>query len=453
MSSIGGSVSSSFWRSGTFILAGTAVATVVFRLGSNLILTRLLSPEIFGFVAIVISVSVVLTLITDMGFHAFVVRHPRGEEREFLDTVWTVRVIRSAILVVLILLAAPWLASLYGRPETTPAILVLAFVFALDGVSSLGVISATRQERAGFVSIFDFVMTVLTTCILVAVVIVIRSEWGFLLGFVLGAAVRAVASYTAFPGSFRRLSLDRGAAKELVAFAWIVVPSSIITLALTQWDKVVFPRFLDLGEFGLYMVALGIVGAITSFTIAYTHRIVYPALARLSRDDPEGLIADYYQLRLYVTAALALSIGMVAGASGIIVQVLFDDRYLGVAWYLGVLVFAPAFQYNVGCAEAYLVAVGKISWVLTFNVLRLVHVIFFGSIGYYFIGITGLLLAMATMDVPAMVVGWELLRRAKALRLWHEASFLALLAFGFGLGYVADLTAKWLIAKGWLPQF
>lgn len=453
MNSSGGSVSSSFWRSGTFILAATAVATVVFRLGSNLILTRLLSPEIFGFVAIVISVSVVLTLITDMGFHAFVVRHPRGEEREFLDTVWTVRAIRSAILVVLILLTAPWLASLYGRPETTLAILVLAFVFALEGVSSLGVISATRQERAGFVSIFDFVMTVVTTCLLVAVVIVIRSEWGFLLGFVLGAAVRAVASYMAFPNSFRRLRLDRGAAKELIAFAWIVVPSSIITLALTQWDKVVLPRFLDLAEFGLYMVALGIVGAITSFTIAYTHRIVYPTLARLARDDTEGLNADYYRLRLYVTAILALSIGMVAGASGIIVQVLFDDRYLGVALYLGILAFAPAFQYNVGCAEAYLVAVGKIRWVLIFNVLRLVHVIVFGSIGYYFIGITGLLLAMATMDVPAMVLGWELLRRAKALRLWHEAFFLALLALGFGLGRVADLTALWLIANGWLPQF
>ena len=67
----------------------------VLRLAGNLILTRLLVPELFGLMTLAQTAITGLSMFSDIGTSANVVRHPRGEDPKFLNTAWTLQVIRG----------------------------------------------------------------------------------------------------------------------------------------------------------------------------------------------------------------------------------------------------------------------------------------------------------------------------------------------------------------------
>ena len=84
-------------RAGSWVGAGQLLGNVL-RLGSSLVMTRLLAPEAFGLFAIVTVVSVVLALLADVGIRSAIITHSRGTSVDFLDTAWTVQIVRGVLV-------------------------------------------------------------------------------------------------------------------------------------------------------------------------------------------------------------------------------------------------------------------------------------------------------------------------------------------------------------------
>src|SRR5262245_20535951 len=88
----------------SFALRGTVItvlgfgATLVLRLGSNLALTRLLSPQAMGIGALITTVLLGLWLMTTFGADLSVIQNERGEDKAFLNTAWTMESMRGAII-------------------------------------------------------------------------------------------------------------------------------------------------------------------------------------------------------------------------------------------------------------------------------------------------------------------------------------------------------------------
>src|SRR5580693_6285452 len=96
------------------------------RLGSNLILWRLLYPDAFGLMAIVNSFIVGLAMFSDIGIGQNVVRHERGDEPDFLNTIWTIQVLRGLALMVLAIAGAIPVAHFYHQRELAGLIPMVA---------------------------------------------------------------------------------------------------------------------------------------------------------------------------------------------------------------------------------------------------------------------------------------------------------------------------------------
>src|SRR5687768_3709687 len=96
---------------------GTYAASVAVRFGSNIVLSRLVAPEVFGMIVIVLAIRVGADLLSDVGIGQSVVNNPDGEKPDFYDTAWTIQVIRGlALFAVCQVLAGP-IAELYRIPE------------------------------------------------------------------------------------------------------------------------------------------------------------------------------------------------------------------------------------------------------------------------------------------------------------------------------------------------
>ena len=97
------------------------VASQAVRFGSNLILTRLLFPEAFGMMALVTVAMVGLGNFSDVGTGPAIAYNRRGDDPDFLDTAWTLHVIRGVLLWLADLRAGLAVRALLRRADARPA--------------------------------------------------------------------------------------------------------------------------------------------------------------------------------------------------------------------------------------------------------------------------------------------------------------------------------------------
>lgn len=128
-----------------FATAWTFAASAVLKLGSSLALTRLLRPDAYGIIAILMSINVILTMIADIGTTVSIVRSKEGDDPRFLNTAWTLKFLRSLINGSIVLVGAPVIASLYHAPEMTTPIRVFSIWFFIDGFESISFPLAVRS--------------------------------------------------------------------------------------------------------------------------------------------------------------------------------------------------------------------------------------------------------------------------------------------------------------------
>lgn len=85
-------------RSGSIWIVGAFGASQVLRLGLNIVLAALLFEEAFALMAIVTAVMIGLGGFSDIGLQQNVIQSSRGDEPAFLNTAWTMQVIRGVEL-------------------------------------------------------------------------------------------------------------------------------------------------------------------------------------------------------------------------------------------------------------------------------------------------------------------------------------------------------------------
>src|SRR5262245_23612870 len=101
---------------------GSAVWTVLgfgamqlLRFGFNLALTRLIAPQVFGVMAIVNLCVQALHMFSDLGIRQCVIHHARGDEADFLNTAWTLQILRGLLLWALAAAVALPAAAFYSE--------------------------------------------------------------------------------------------------------------------------------------------------------------------------------------------------------------------------------------------------------------------------------------------------------------------------------------------------
>ncbi|MBR9805571.1 oligosaccharide flippase family protein, partial [bacterium] len=171
----------------TFALMLTTALSGIVRLGSNLILSRLLYPEAFAIVGLIVSVFFVLELSSDMGFHAYIVRHKEGNKADLLDTLWSIRLLRGVILAAIMMLASWPLAQYFDSAALQPVFFVSAFVLLIQALHPLSDIVSDRQNRVAKPLYLELLAYSLSTIVVISVAFVSRSHWALVGGLFLQA--------------------------------------------------------------------------------------------------------------------------------------------------------------------------------------------------------------------------------------------------------------------------
>ena len=402
-----------------------------------MILTRLLTPSEFGIVGIVSSVFFAVAMVTDLGFQDFLVRHERTEDRHFRDVIWTIHAKRGLAVFVAVAIASPLIAWAFDKPVVALPLAVASFIFVINGVASLSLMTALRRDKARELSLLDFLLQVFQTVACVALALWWHNAWSIIAAMLLQSALRAILSYRIFPDSAQRPDHDRAISHEFLVFSRFVMASSALALVIGQSDKVVLGRIFTLGEFGLYAIALTIASAPTAFAESFINRIVFPICAATWRETPAELASVYYKVRRLPAALYAFACGGLIGSAALVVALLYDPRYAMSSTFMSLLMIGTALRLPNIAAAQLMITVGQVQKTMHMTIVRLLWVLVAIPAGLLLFGPIGVVAAIGLIEVPAMLYCWLLLHNMDVLDFKEELAYLGLVAAGAAIGWLA----------------
>ena len=226
--------------------------TALIKLSSSLVLTRLLAPQAYGIFGILLSIVYIVNLVSDVGTYAFVIRHPRGGEAKFIHAVWTIRFLRCVLNFSVVFLGAPVIAAIYSTPVLTNALRIFSFQFLIAGFESMSFILAHRDQKARISNYADMISNAVMTVFVIVVASILRSYLALIYGVLLQQTLMTIGSHFFYRNIGIRFAYDREVAAEQFKFARFVLPSSLLTMVLSQYDKLILLKLFDLTLVGVY---------------------------------------------------------------------------------------------------------------------------------------------------------------------------------------------------------
>lgn len=428
----------SFGTTRTGVLGLTTVGSLIVRTGSSMVLTRLLIPDDFGIIGIIGSVFYTVALLTDIGTHAFLIRHERAGERHFRDVIWTIHAKRGFALFIAVAASSPLIAWVLGKPSIALPLAVASLTFTINAFASFSLVTALRNDKSRELSLFEFSLQIAQTIACILLAVWWRNVWALIGAMIIQASLRTALSYKILPDAAHRHARDANIFRELAAFSRLILLSSTLTFFIAQSDKLVLARLFTLHEFGLYAIALSITSAPIAFADAYVMRIIFPLYAEGWRQSPEQLPGIYYKVRRWPSLLYALGCGGLIGGSPLLVALLYDPRYGRVAIFISLLMISVALRLPNQAAMQFVTATGDLKRLVQTNVVRVAWLAIAIPVGFLALGSFGVVVAVGLIEVPAMIYSWTFLRKAGVLDLRQELLFPMVMGLGAAMGAVVS---------------
>lgn len=396
------------------------------RLASNLILTRLLFPEAFGLMALVAVFITGLGMFSDAGISTAIIRNKRGDDPSFLNTAWTVQVIRGVWLWLAACALAYPAAQLYETDLLLQLLPVAGLNALIAGFAPTKVLQANRHLILGRVITLDMTSQILGALAMIALAYMLESVWALVFGGLIGSAIKLALQYRFMPGDNNRFQWEGDAVTELFNFGKFILLSTAVTFVIKQGDKAVLGRFVSLSELGVYNIAFMLATVPLMLVTALNGKIIQP----LYRMKPLQASARnrrqvFRARRLAICCALSFVVGL--SFAGIwLVDVMYDDRFAqaGPMVVLMCLALIPRMVF-LGYGGV-LLAVGDSQKFFHMNLATGTTQLALMLAGVYWLGIFGVILApaLATLLVHPLRIFW--VRPLKGWDALGDAMFLSL---------------------------
>ena len=194
----GESLKAKVFRGGALMGMGSFAEQAV-RFGRNMLLTRMLAPEAFGLMAMVLSAATLIQVLVDVGAREAIVQNPKGSEEGHVVAAWWMTVGRALSIYSLVYVLAPFAARFYGHSELTALARIAILSIVFDGLMSPRAIVAQKEMKFGKVAAIDNGGSICGVLITVILSFYLRDVWALVIGFCSENAIRCILSFIICP--------------------------------------------------------------------------------------------------------------------------------------------------------------------------------------------------------------------------------------------------------------
>jgi O-antigen/teichoic acid export membrane protein len=387
------------------LLRGTIWTTIayglgqVLRLGTNVVLARLLSPEVFGIMLIVYSFRTGIELLSDVGLSQSVIYERDAEDPQFYNTAWSLQLIRGILLWIIFTAAAIPLADFYSSPILLWVIPITAFNIVLASLTSVQ--KTLLQKRLLIVKLNAFELAVQFASAVAHILWALFNPtvWALVFGGLFGSVVQMVGSYFLLPGVNQRFYLSGPVVSKILRFGKWIFFSSMVYFLSTYVDRFYFPKVVPLEIFGIYGIARSISDLSGNLVLRLGNVVLFPFIAahfQMPRAELRQQIAKI-RVRFLLLAGFGFSFFVATG--DLAIKLLYDERYHAATWILPILTIGSWFSVLTTLNEYKLLGLGKPSYAGLANLIKLLFLVIGLPLSAKFYGLVGGVVVVALSDL------------------------------------------------------
>lgn len=304
--------------------AGAQLLRLIVTFAVTAILARLLEPDDFGLVAMVVVFTNFATILNDIGLPAALVHKKDVTEEQKSSSFW-INLLEGLLITLLLMAFSPLIARFYSRSQLIPIVIVLSSTFF---ISSFGMIQAgllAKELNFKRIAFIETASTVIAGAIAVAMAFVGFGVWSLVFQNVAASFIAAVALFF-FSDWKPRFTCRWGPVRELFRFGLNLTGFNVVNYFSRNLDNLLIGRFSGSLSLGYYSLAYRVFLFPLQTVSGVIGRVMFPALSSI-QDERQKVQEVYIRAtRIIALITFPMAIGL------LVVAPQFVRAFFGEKW-------------------------------------------------------------------------------------------------------------------------
>lgn len=364
------------------------------RLISNLLLTRMLFPEAFGILALVQVVLHGIKMFSDVGISTSVVRDERGDQPDYLNTAWTLQVIRGALIWLVSGLLAYPASILYEAPVLAYLIPAIGFTACVQGFNAPIILTLKRHLKVRQLITWEISTQIVTIVLTVILAWQYQSVWAIAVGGILGALVGCLLTFL-MSRKLPRFYLESSSLENIFSFGKWIFLSTALTFLIQQGDVLILGAFLSKEQLGMFSIAAIWSRMVLQLVLKVNDQVMMPLISEAYRGERESIRGKIQRGRISLLLLTLPATWFMVVFGQYLIEFLYDPRYYSAGWMLQILAIGTVGSVITATAGTALLSFGDSYNFMLYQVARAILLVICMLIGGYYFDIIGLVSGVA----------------------------------------------------------
>ncbi len=289
------------------------------------ILAHLLTPDLFGVIALATLAIDYLSILSDFGLGAAVVQR-RENIDEASNIAFTFNLLIAISLTLIVIVTAPYVAIFFREPSLTPILRWLGFGFIINAAGSVHKARLQRDLRFGRKLIPELGNTLTKGAISIGLALMGFGAWSLVYGQLAGMSIFALLLWIVVPWR-PSLIFKSNISKQLFTYGFSIMIVRAYSTVADSFDYLLIGRLFDAAALGIYTLAYRLPDLLIINTLSVLAAVFFPAFSSI-QNQPDVLRKSFLSTTRYVQLLVTpLCLGICVAADPII-RVIFGEQWL-----------------------------------------------------------------------------------------------------------------------------
>jgi len=308
--------------------------TLTISFVSNLVLARLLLPEDFGSIGMLMVFIAIANTLVDSGLGSALIQKKQPTDKDY-STVFFFNLTFSLVLYGILFFSAPLIASFYRMEQLSAMLRVMGTMIF---ISALGIVQSNQLQKQldfGKLARIEIASMTISTAIGIVLAFLGLGVWSLVVKTVLNSTLNSSLYW--FLSRWRPTTLFSFASfKELFGFAGLILLSGLTETIVNQLVSLIIGRHYSPKVLGFYVQAVNL-QRIPERTIPFVvNQVFFPVFSSIQDDVDKIVAALRKSLKALTFLNSSLMVVLIVIAKPLII-VLFTDKWLESVPYFQIL--------------------------------------------------------------------------------------------------------------------
>lgn len=303
----------------------------------GIILARLLTPDDYGMLGIILIFSSICTAIINAGFTTALIRKPDANDEDY-NTSFIVNMGLSIFFYVLIYACAPLIAEFFVRKELVELTRVVSLGMVVGALSMVQQTRLTKKIDFKSQTKITVVSSLASGILGIGMAFFGCGVWSLVVQ-VLSAQTFRTVLLCVYDNWIPKLSFSKKSFHELFGFGWKMMLSALLDSGWKELYQVVVGKFYNPATLGQYTRAKHFSQLFSSNLTNIIQRVTYPVLSNI-QNDKERMVVAYRRIIKLTMFVTAISMFFLGAISEPLLYCLIGPQWQEAATYLPLICIA-----------------------------------------------------------------------------------------------------------------